>query len=144
MCFNQLLRDGSMPILSGSVDRCGTILLLHINNTACFNQLLSDGSMSIVCSVEEWRGPTRVLGVDEVQPASRRQQRPDSHCIASTHSIVKDEHFQEGFYSFQRRGRGDELFEVPEDRNHLVTRCTTYATLEQETVLNANAVPRQA
>jgi len=43
--FNELLRDGLMPIFGRAVERAAPILRLNINVTASFNQLLRHGSM---------------------------------------------------------------------------------------------------
>jgi hypothetical protein len=45
--FNQLLRDGSMPLMGRDVERCGTILQLKIDITASCNELFRLGRILI-------------------------------------------------------------------------------------------------
>jgi len=80
--FNQLLRDGRMPFQGCEVERRVTILRLKVYVTARFNQLFRDGLMSISGREVERGGPIRVLGVDQGLRAGRRQERPNSYCIA--------------------------------------------------------------
>jgi hypothetical protein len=101
---NQLLRDGSMPICGSDEERRAPIPFLKINVTASVNQLLRDGSMPICGRAVERRCPTRVLGVDQGQRACRRQERPNSHCIAMTGSIMNVEHSFAFFFRGLREG----------------------------------------
>jgi hypothetical protein len=101
---NQLLRDGSMPICGSDEERRAPIPFLKINVTASVNQLLRDGSMPICGRAVERRCPTRVLGVDQGQRACRRQERPNSHCIAITGSIMNVEHSFAFFFRGLRAG----------------------------------------
>ena len=47
--FNQLLRDGRMPLTGRDVEWRDPILCLKIYVTSSFNQLLRDGSMPTLC-----------------------------------------------------------------------------------------------
>jgi hypothetical protein len=68
----QLLRDGSMPLDGGDVERHGTTLQLKINVTASFNELLRDGRIPMLRGDVERRAPIYFL--PEINVAARFNQ----------------------------------------------------------------------
>ena len=81
--FNQLLRDGRMPMIGRDVERRFPILL-EINVAASFNQMLRGGSMPIVGRHKQRRGAILVLKIN-VAASVNQMLRDGSMALLGRH-----------------------------------------------------------